>query len=143
MYYIGSGHNFKEIYAFSYPTVFRYLENKIKGKDISDFFYENKINSIAICIRGVLNNLGELFYNDIINSGIEVKYFIDKNYFKAFSGGISGVPVVGTDGLSEQKSVDAYVVAPVYYFNEIAEDLISAGIELKKIISLNDIVFSI
>lgn len=143
MYYGELGHNFKEVYAFSYPVVFSYLDNKIKGKDISVFFRENKIRSIAICIRGVLNNLGELFYKDIINSGIEVKYFIDKNYHKAFSGGISGIPVIGANELCDQKSVDAYIVAPFYYFNEIADDLVRAGIEFDRIISLADIILSL
>lgn len=143
MYYGELGHNFKDVYAFSYPTVFTYLDNKIKGKNIADFFAANNYKTIAICIRGVLNNLGELFYNDILESNIKVKFFYDRNYYNIFSGGIKGIPVIGADDLSSQEPVDAYIVPPVYYFNEIADDLMSLGIEFKKIISLTDIVFSL
>ena len=141
MFYGELGHDFKEIYAFTYPTVFSYLDSKIKGKNIADFFVKHNINSIAICIRGVLNNLGELFYKDIANSEIDVKYFIDKSYYNIFSGGISGKPVIGLDELQNREPVDAYIVAPIYYFNEIADDLVSAGIEIDKIISLTDVIF--
>ena len=142
MYDTPTGYNYKENYAFTYATTLRWLESKIMGKNVADFFHINDFKTIAICTRGQLNNLGKLLYKDIINSKVEVRFFYDHIYSARYPNGILGKPVIDSNNLLNQ-DVDIFVVAPVFHFNEIVKDLQKAGVPIEKIVSLTEIIYSL
>ncbi len=130
-----------ERFAFAYPTLLKYLENKINNLNICSLFYKNNYSSIAIYGLGGVYGLGRLFFDDIKNSDINIKYFIDKNLHSKYPEGYSGIPVISLDSLPEQEPVDVIVVTPVFYYNEIVNDLMGLKISLDKIISITDVVY--
>lgn len=142
MYYKGD-RSYKEQNAFGYPILFRYLNNKVRGKEIAEFFRCNQYRSVSIYGLGLHYNLGELLYEDIKHTDIEVKYFIDKYLWGKYPDGISGIPVVSPQKLPYLEPVDVIVITPVFYSNEIMDELTFIGIEAEKIITLTDIVYGL
>lgn len=132
--------NYKEHNAFMYPILLKYLDNIVKGKKTADFFKKENIKSIAIYGLGEMHNLGEIFFRDIINSDITIEYLIDRygsadNYL--------GTPLIKISDIKFPLSADAVVLTPVYYMNEIIENLVKAGIPLEKIIPITEIIFGL
>lgn len=127
----------KERYKVYYELTNQWLRNKNEGKKIDGYFKENHIASIAVYGMGTL---GELFCEEIKDSGVKVSYFIDKNA-DMLNYGMDGIPAVSLDGIAEQEAVDAIVVTPVFDFDEIQEELEAVtDIEL---LSLEDVIYSI
>ena len=54
----------------------RWLENRNANKTLVDYFHRYGYKTIAIYGAG---DLGRLLYEEIKNSDIQVKYFIDRN----------------------------------------------------------------
>ena len=82
-----------------------------------------------------MSYVGERLYDELKDSDIEVKYAIDKNA----DGIYSDVEIVTPQ--EELKEVDAIVVTPVFYFDEIVEAL-----EKKtesEVLSLEDILYEL
>jgi hypothetical protein len=150
----------QEQYAYTYGTALKWLQRKIAGDETASFFYNNGLKRIAI--YGI-NGLGELLYADIrspfisggpngaaagfSNSAGELKkseimidFFVDKKY-REYASGYHGIPVIGLDepGIKQDaiNALDAIVVTPVYYFNEIVDALHTKGVPYEKIVSLN------
>ena len=126
----------KEKYAYVYPVLNDWLRLKIEEKEIKEFFIRNHINKIAVYGVG---DLGEIFYSDIKNKGIEISYFVDQRW-QQYPDGIDGIPVIGLNDIGKQKAVDAIIVAPVFYFNSIVDALVEAGCDLEQIISLSSVI---
>jgi len=129
----------KNQFAYSYMTLHEWYYKKRKGKTMQEFLEKYGYNNIAIYAFGTL---GHIFYDELFKSRVKVKYIIDKNY-KSFDGSFKGAPVIGIEELFAQGKVDAFVICHVYYYNALADNLIKQGIDEEKILSLNDIVFTI
>lgn len=108
-----------------------WLKLKREDKNLSKYFEDNYIKNVAIYGLG---NLGQEVYWELSKlENVNVLYGIDKN---AKSLNISNLKIVSVDDSLE--TVDAVIVTPLQYYNEIEETLIKKGI--KNIISIGDIV---
>lgn len=99
---------------FMYEFMNRWLMLKQQGISLSLFFAHKKIKTIAI--YGV-HNMGQRLYDELLSSGITVKYGIDRSPQKAKW----GVPVLHPNDALEM--VDAVVITPVFDFLEIRDNL--------------------
>lgn len=124
-------------YKAYYQLTNQWLMNKNENKSMKSYLADNDIKSIAIYGMGTL---GELFYSEIKDSGVEVKYFIDKNADTLYYG-IDDIAVVGLDDIGRQDDVDAIIVTPIFDFDAIESDM--EDITDISLISLEDIVYGI
>ena len=76
---------------------------------------EKKGNSV-VAIYG-MGILGSHLYQELENSGIQVRYLIDRNPVR----GVYQSEVCGIE--TELKGIDAVIVTPVYQFEEIKEEI--------------------
>lgn len=110
----------------------KWLKVKQERKKLEDYFVKNGYYRIAIY---GMNYMGIRLYDDLKGSCIEVLYGIDKNTSSAEA----DIPVYSPADVLED--VDAVVVTPVYYFEEIKKDLVS---KLSvPILSMNDLLFEL
>lgn len=127
----------KDQYAYSYSLLTKWLKLKIEKKSSADFFAKNNINKIGI--YGV-SGFGGLLFDELKGTNVKTIFFVDKKHLD-WKQGYYGISVLG---LSEIKrhidKVDALVVTPVYFFNQILDDLLKENIEQNKIISLSMVV---
>lgn len=107
----------------------QWLINKQEGKSLVSFFEENGYKSIAIY---GMSYLGERLEDELRNSGIEVRYVIDKNAENIYA----DVDVKSPE--DDMDEVDAVIVTAVFFFDEIEEQL--EKIFGCPIISLEDVV---
>lgn len=110
----------------------RWLEIKQEGKSIIEYFHENKIKNIAIY---GMSYVGERLYEELKNSDIEIRYEIDKNAEKIYS----DVDIFSPE--EELSKVDAIIVTPIFYFEEI-EKMLKEKVD-SQIISLEDILYEL
>lgn len=110
----------------------RWLKVKQEQKSLEKYFLDKGYCTIAIY---GMNYIGIRLYDELKESSIEVLYGIDKNSASAEA----GIPIYSPeDSLGR---VDAVVVTPVYYYEEIKQDL--AGKISVPILSINDVLFGI
>ncbi len=104
---------------------------KLKQQDISckDYFIENEYHRIAIY---GFKELGERLYDELKDSEIEICYIIDKNKDSIWA----EIDVFGMD--EELPDVDAIVVTPTFFFEEIEREL--AEKTKCAIVSLEDVI---
>jgi hypothetical protein len=122
----------KEQYAYERNTLLKWLTLSINGNKLDRFFYENSFQKIVIYgVRG----LGELFYNEIRQSTIEIVCFADRS-FANYREGIDGIPIKSIPEL-QTVDYDILVITPTFYFNDILTDLTNNKVDLNKIVSLN------
>lgn len=100
------------------------------------YFEKNNIKKIAIYGAGTI---GELFYNEIKNTGLKVSFFIDNNIDKEGTS-LGDITIIGCDKIDIQESVDAIIVSPVLDYKEIEKMLQEKKLNATKIISLEQIV---
>lgn len=105
---------------------------KQDGKNLADYFEEMGYKTIAIY---GMSYVGERLLEELKGSEIEVKYGIDQNADFIDS----DMEIVTMDDKLE--SVDAVIVTPIFFFDEIEEKL-SDRIECP-IISLEDIIYEV
>lgn len=110
----------------------QWMITKQEGKSVTDYFLRENINSIAIY---GMSFVGERLYDELKDSNIEVKYAIDRKADRIYS----DVDVITSDEMFEE--VDAIVVTPVFYYEEI-EKLLSKKTDIA-IISFEDILYSL
>lgn len=106
-----------------------WVKIKQEGKNLKDYFEKHNYKNIAIY---GMSYAGETLVNELRNTGINVKYGIDKNANRIYS----TVEVVTMD--DELEAVDAIVVTAITYFDEI-EDALCEKIDCP-IISLEDVL---
>lgn len=103
-----------------------------RGILIADYFYKNNIKSIGIY---GMSYIGERLYDELMESNIEVKYIADKNNSKEYKG------IKARDLTEQLPKVDAVIVTPVFYYDEIKKNL---GDKVEgKILSLQDILYEL
>lgn len=108
----------------------QWLSIRQQGKSLVDYFEKNGYKTVAIY---GLKELGERLYDELKDSGIAVKYIIDKNADVLFA----DVDVVTPD--DELEPVDVIVVTAVYYFNDI-EEMLYERVDYP-VVSLEDIIY--
>ena len=99
---------------FMYEFMNRWLMLKQQGISVGLFFAQKKIETIAI--YGV-HHMGQRLYDELKNSGITVKYGIDRNHPESEW----EVPIRHPNNAMEK--VDAVVITPVFDFLEIRNSL--------------------
>lgn len=134
--------NQEEKKLYQYPIIKRYLEKKINGWSISDFFARNGIEKIVLY---AISEFTELVCNDIYSNKNfqDIIYICDKNYTKYLKG-YKGFSVVGVDKLIEDyqdNRIDKIIICSIYSSNEIFDNLLEKGVELNDLITLNYIIF--
>lgn len=85
-----------------------------ENKSIAGYLEKNGYKEIAVY---GMHYVGETFLNEILGTGIKVKYGIDKNADSIYT----DVEVVSPDDDLEQ--VDAVIVTAITYYEEIVEQL--------------------
>lgn len=117
-------------YWQSYLMMDKWVRVKQEGKSLVNYFVEKGYKSIAIY---GMSYSGITLLDELMESEIEVKYGIDANADKIYS----DIPVLKlTDHLED---VDAVIVTPIYYFNEI-EKSVSEKMSCP-VIPLDDVIF--
>lgn len=123
-------HQMSDKHLILYRMMNQWVKVKQEGKNLSKYFEKNGYKSIAIY---GMSYAGETLLDELKDSGIFVKYGIDKNADR-ISKGIDMVTI--EDDLQE---VDAVVITAITFFDEIAEELEN---KLKcPILSLEDILY--
>jgi hypothetical protein len=86
-----------------------------------------------------MGEIGKLFYDDIKKiEALEVISFVDKmadNYMD----GYDNLPVKTIEKYTEKNIGETLIVTPVFYMNQITEELIESGVEPERILSLNQL----
>lgn len=109
-----------------------WMKKKKEGKEIKLYFEKNNYQSIAVY---GLSYVGERVLDELEESGVEVKYAIDKNADFVYTDLVVYKP---EDKLPD---VDVVVVTAVYFFEEINE-MLSSKMRCP-IVSLEDILHDI
>lgn len=120
-----------------YELSYQWLENCLEGISSQDYLKRENIKKIAIYGMG---DFGEVLLKELEASDISVAYIIDKELQKNRVG--AEIPFVQANEVIGQECVDAIVITPVYYFDEIKKNLLNAGVQCR-LISLRDIVFEL
>lgn len=105
---------------------------KQEGKNLASYFEKNNYRKIAVY---GMSYAGERLVNELKGSGIEVAYGIDQNA----DGIYSKIEIITKEDTLEP--VDAIVVTPVFFFQEIEKDL-SGKVDCP-ILSLEDILYEV
>ena len=120
-----------EIPGFS--VLDQWLTNYKAGKRIESFFIDNNYRRIAIYGFG---RLSVHVLEELKDSSVEVIYGIDRNPDSCF---VSGIDIIKPEQILSVEFVDAIVVTPIQFFNEIESDLVSYGYK-GEVISLAQVV---
>lgn len=108
-----------------------WMQAQLAGKSIESYLFDHGYQKIAIY---GMSDIGRLLVQELEHSKIQIAYAIDK--YKNVEV-INNISVVGLEDKLEQ--VDAVIVTPVYFFQEIKQDL-KQKIDLP-IISLEDMLY--
>lgn len=111
-----------------------WMSQKQDGKNLKDFFVENEFNKIAI--YGV-HYLGQCLIKELENSGIEICYVIDKNAANIELE--SDIEILSPE--DDLQEVDAVVVTPFFYFDQIEDELLER-LDCP-IISIEDVIYEV
>lgn len=114
----------------------QWLFLKQKKRSIAQSLESQGIKNIAVYGIGVL---GELLYNELKDSDIKIDYITDQRA-SSISCEYNSVKLVPLSKISQMNQVDAILVTPCYYMEEIKQTLIAEGIA-GKIISLEELIF--
>lgn len=115
-----------------YNALNQWLNIKQCGKSIEKYFVENNYKTIAIYGMG---EMGNRLYEDLKNSGVTVKYAIDKKADETFS----EVEVLSLE--DELPEVDVIVVSAIFAFEEIEKDI--TEVCNIPVVSLEDVLYDV
>jgi len=118
------------ICELGFKTLSNWLQLKQNGKTIQNFFDDNYISTIAIYGMG---ELGKRLYDELKELDVEVKYAIDKNADRI---DIKGLEIITLE--QELKAVDAIIVTPLHFFDEIEESIDKKG--NFRVVSLEEVI---
>lgn len=121
----------RTIYEPGFKVLNNWLKLKHSGKTLKKFFEDNYINTIAIYGMG---ELGIRLYEELSELDVEVLYAIDQNADNIV--GVENLEIITLNG--NLKDVDAVIVTPIHFFDEIEKTLEEKGV--KNIVSLEDVV---
>lgn len=124
--------NLSEKHLVMFLMMNQWVTVKQDGKNLADYFEEMGYKTIAIY---GMSYVGERLWEELKGSEIEVKYGIDQNadFIE------TDMEIVTMDDKLE--SVDAVIVTPIFFFDEIKEKL-SKKIDCP-IISLEDVIYKV
>lgn len=115
-----------------YLMMNQWVKVKQKGKNISEFLLQRGYKKIAIYGMAFV---GETLYDELKDSRIEIAYAIDRNADSIFA----EIDVVSPD--VELDEVDAIIVTPIFFFDEI-EEMLSEKTDAD-IVCMEDILYEI
>lgn len=115
-----------------YQVLNRWLTIRQEGKSLTEYFKRNNYKTVAIY---GMKELGERLYDELKDSGVTVKYIIDKNASDVYA----NEDVITPD--EDLEPVDVIVVTAIYYYNEI-EEMLLEKVDYP-IVSLEDIVYEV
>lgn len=124
--------NMSEKHLALFLMMNQWVTIKQEGKNLADYFEKQGYKTIAIY---GMSYVGERLLEELKGSDIQVKYGIDKNAGNIFL----DVNIVTME--DELETVDAIVVTPIFFFNDIEEEL-SKKIDYP-IISLEDVLYEV
>lgn len=124
--------NMSEKHLALFLMMNQWVAVKQEGKNLADYFEKQGYKSIAIY---GMSYVGERLFEELKGSDIQVQYGIDKNADNIYM----DVDIVTME--DELKPVDAIVVTPIFFFDEIEEEL-SKKTDCP-IISLEDILYEV
>ncbi len=110
----------------------QWVKVKQEGKNLASYFEKNGYRKIAVY---GMSYAGETFVNELKDSQIELKYGIDKNADQLYA----DIDIVTLEDNLEE--VDAIVVTPIFFFEEIEEQL-SQKFDCP-IISLEEVLYEV
>ena len=122
-------------------VVRQWLSNKINRKEISIYLHDVlAVSKIAIYGAG---ELGELLFDDLKDfSEIKVQYFIDKNADSLYYG-IDDMEIFSLDELKYASPVDAIIITPYPFYDQIKEELDRHLKYSTQLVSLEDLVYKV
>lgn len=115
-----------------YLMMNKWVAVKQEGKHLASYFESKGYKKIAIY---GMSYAGERLAKELDNTEIEIKYGIDKNAQNLYS----SLDVYSLE--DELEEVDVVVVTPIFFFNEIEEEL-SRKFDCP-IVSLEDILYAV
>lgn len=138
-WYIGN----EERLIYQYFLIKKYLENKLEGKQTSEFFLKNGIHSISLY---AMTEFTSFLLKDIEkeNSDMEVSYIIDRNAEKINRAGYLNREVIGIQDLCkkyESGYVKTIVICSIFHEQEVFRELILNGIQQEDLVSVIDVIF--
>lgn len=110
----------------------QWVKVKQEGKNLAEYFERENYKTIAVY---GMSYAGERLCEELKNSGITIKYAIDKNAASLYS----DIDIISPEDVLEE--VDAIVVTPIFFMTEI-EEMLSKKVNCP-IISLEDILYEI
>ena len=113
----------------------RWLENKNNNKSFCDYFSTAGYKTIGIMDAG---EIGRILYDELRNSKIEIKWFIDKNAEGVST--IDGIPVRLMKDIFSLPMVDIICVSPIYDYEAVNAFLTQHDPEIHTI-SLKDAAY--
>lgn len=113
----------------------RWMENRNAGKTFADYIHEYGYRTLGIYDAG---ELGRLLYEEIKDSDITVKYFVDRN--AEGLGKIEEIPVVSLPQIAEMEEVDALIVSPVVNYDVLCA-LLADHLPGMRTLSLKEAVY--
>lgn len=113
----------------------RWLENRNAGKTFVDYFHEYGYLTLAVYDAG---ELGRLLYEEIKDSDLTLRYFVDRN--AEGLGTIEGIPVISLSQISCMEEVDVLIVSPIADYDAVCRVLAEKAPELRTM-SLKEAVY--
>lgn len=110
----------------------QWFATKQEGKSVADYLKSEGIKTVAIY---GMSFIGQRLYEELRDTGIEVKYGIDKKCDKIYA----DIDLVTPE--DDLEEVDVIIVTAFYFFNEI-EDLLMEKTD-SRIISFEDLVYEL
>lgn len=124
--------NMSEKHLALFLMMNQWVAVKQEGKNLADYFEKQGYKSIAVY---GMSYAGERLLEELKGSDIQVQYGIDKNADNIYM----DVNIVTME--DELKPVDAIVVTPIFFFDDIEEEL-SQKIDCP-IISMEDVLYEV
>lgn len=132
-----------ERYRYQAPIVMRYLENKLHGWNISDFFEE--VGAEKVALYAVTEFTKYVLLDLMQNSCKEKVVCIGDKAYQRYGLGIERVAVVSPEKVIScymQGEVDKIIICSVSHANVILDDFISRGVSPADLITVTSAIFS-
>lgn len=102
----------------NFALIKRWLENRNAKKNFADYFHQWGYQTIAIYGAG---DIGRLLYEEVKGSGIQVKYFVDRNGEGIHE--IDGIPVITISQIGGMEDVDIVVITFINSYDTMSRRL--------------------
>lgn len=119
----------------NFMLIKRWLENKNANKSFVDYFHQCGCKTIAIQGAG---DIGRLLYEEIKDSDIQVKYFIDRNGEGIHE--INGIPVITVSRIDEMEDVDIVVITFINSYDSMSK-LLARFVPEIRTLSIKEVIY--